>query len=152
MDNRDQPTSSQDTSTNEQQNEHMEKIKIINEDHTLDPYEIEFLPEFRQGRGPEKPFINEYGVVIGDHMYDSPESPLNNWTVDTDPEIMAGDEWVHPFKDIGFHTEENRDLFEKGIPPQGGMFMHPDKDAAYEANLEGYDGEPPRDQKHEQQE
>lgn len=116
-------------------------VQISRDDPSLDPYEIEFLPEFREGRGPEEPFINEYGVVIGDHMYDSPESPLNQWSKDTDPATMSGDQWVHPFKDIGFHTEENRDLFERGILPQGGMFMHPDKDVAYEANMEGYDEE-----------
>jgi hypothetical protein len=100
----------------------------------LDPFEINFLPEFRQGRGPRQPFVNAYGVTIGDHEYDSEHSPLNQWSVETDPEIMSGDQWVHPFKDVGFHTEENRDYFEKGIAPQGGMFLHPDKDVAYEAN------------------
>ena len=38
---------------------------------------------------------------------------------------MAGEQWVHPYKDIGFWSAENRDLFEKGIPPSGGVFMHP---------------------------
>jgi hypothetical protein len=102
------------------------------EEH-LDPFEIEFLPQFRQGRGPEVPFVNEHGVTIGDHDYDSPESPLNKWSKETDPSVMSGDQWAHPFKDIGFHTQENRDYFEKGISPQGGIFMHPDKDVAYPA-------------------
>ncbi|WP_274652913.1 DUF3905 domain-containing protein [Paenibacillus humicola] len=99
----------------------------------LDPYEIEFLPEFREGRGPRAPFVNSKDVVIGDHMYDSPNSPLNNWTTETDPETMAGDEWVHPFKDVGFLTDENRNYFEKGIAPQAGVFMHPDKNTSYAA-------------------
>ncbi|MNG35212.1 hypothetical protein D3C84_1218900 [compost metagenome] len=43
---------------------------------------------------------------------------------------MAGSEWVHPFKDIGFLTSENRDYFEQGILPQGGIFLHEDKNAA----------------------
>jgi hypothetical protein len=107
----------------------------------LDPYEINFLPQFETGRGPREAFVNEYGVVIGDHEYESANSPLHNWSKNTDPEIMSGDQWVHPFKDIGFQTEENRDYFERGIAPQGGMFMHPDKDVAYEANLENWDGE-----------
>jgi hypothetical protein len=115
---------------------HAKLAQIAKDDPALDPYEIEFLPEFRKGRGPEQPFVNEFGVVIGDHMYDSPESPLNHWSKDTDPAIMSGDQWVHPFKDIGFHTAENRDLFERGIAPQGGMFMHPDKDVAYGADME----------------
>lgn len=102
----------------------------------LDPYEINFLPKFKKGRGPRKPFVNQYGVVIGDHMYESPNSPLEQWTKDTDPSIMSGDQWVHPYKDIGFHTPENRDYFEKGIPPQGGQFMHPDKDVAYQDHVE----------------
>lgn len=105
--------------------------QIEKDDHTLDPYEIEFLPQFREGRGPEKPFVNKYGVIIGDHMYDSPDSPLNQWSKDTDPAIMSGDEWVHPFKDIGFHTTENRNWFERGIPPNGGIFMHKDRDVSY---------------------
>jgi hypothetical protein len=99
----------------------------------LDPFEINFLPQFKEGRGPRDPFVNSQGVVIGDHNYESSQSPLENWSKEVDPVVMAGDEWVHPFKDVGFHTEENKDLFEKGIPPQGGIFMHPDKDVAYPA-------------------
>jgi hypothetical protein len=55
---------------------------------------------------------------------------------------MAGDEWVHPYKDIGFRTEENREYFERGISPQGGIYMHPTHDSAYEDSLENADGEP----------
>jgi len=99
----------------------------------LDPFEIEFLPQFAEGRGPREPFVNQHGVVIGDHDYESANSPLENWSTDTDPSVMAGDEWVHPFKDVGFQTEANRDLFERGIAPQSGIFMHPDKNAAYDA-------------------
>lgn len=100
------------------------------DDPALDPYEIEFLPQFREGRGPEAPFVNDFGVVIGDHMYESSESPLEQWSTDTDPAIMAGDQWVHPFKDIGYLTEENRDWFERGIQPEAGQFFHPEHDAA----------------------
>lgn len=109
---------------------------IGGDDPELDPYEIQFLPQFRSGRGPRGPFVNSSGVVIGDHMYESPQSPLSRWSAETDPAIMAGDQWVHPFKDIGFLSGENRDYFEKGIAPQGGVFMHPDKDAAYRAGDE----------------
>jgi hypothetical protein len=112
------------------------------DDPELDPYEIDFLPEFRQGRGPRAPFVNSHGVVIGDHDYESANSPLEQWSEDTDPAVMAGDEWVHPFKDVGFHSKENRDYFERGIPPQGGIFMHPDKDVAYEVESgQAEDGE-----------
>ncbi|WP_276356699.1 DUF3905 domain-containing protein [Cohnella caldifontis] len=95
------------------------------DDPRLDPFEIEFKPEFRGNRGPQEPFVNDYGVVIGDHDYASPGSPLERWSEDTDPSIMSGDQWVHPYKDIGFRTRENRDLFERGIRPQAGTFMHP---------------------------
>lgn len=100
------------------------------DDPALDPYEIAFLPQFREGRGNRAPFVNKYGIVIGDHEYESPDSPLSQWSVDTDPAVMAGDEWIHPFKDIGFLTAENRDIFEEGLPPQGGIFTHPDKNAS----------------------
>lgn len=98
----------------------------------LDPFEIDFLPQFEQGRGPREAFVNEHGVVIGDHEYESDNSPLEQWTAETDPEVMAGDEWVHPYKDIGFQSAENRELFEKGILPQSGIFTHPDKDVSFE--------------------
>ncbi len=111
-----------------------EEVKIeMDVDAELDPFEINFLPQFLVDRGPRKPFINSHGVVIGDHEYESEQSPLQQWSLDTDPAEMSGDEWVHPFKDIGFHTAENKDYFEKGIVPQGGIYMHPDKDVAYEA-------------------
>jgi hypothetical protein len=100
-------------------------------DPALDPFEINFRPEFQQGRGPRKPFVNEHGVVIGDHDYESENSPLEQWSKDTDPSTMSGDDWVHPFKDVGFQTAENKELFEQAIPPQGYPFMHPDKDVAY---------------------
>lgn len=102
---------------------------------SLDPFEINFLPEFEHSRGPREAFVNQHGVVIGDHEYDSPQSPLNQWTTDTDPHIMAEEEWVHPFKDIGFHTAENIDYFENGIAPDDqSQFMHADKDVAYPYN------------------
>ena len=90
----------------------------------LDPFEIEFKPEFRSGRGPKEAFVNEHGVVIGDHEYASADSPLEQWSEDTDPAVMAGEDWVHPYKDIGFRSRENRDLFERGARPQAGLFMH----------------------------
>ncbi|MDQ0060454.1 DUF3905 domain-containing protein [Paenibacillus harenae] len=107
--------------------------RALNDDPELDPYEIEFLPEFREGRGERAPFVNEHGVIIGDHDYESSNSPLTQWSVETDPAIMAGEQWVHPFKDVGFLTAENRDYFEQRIAPQAGIFMHLDKNAAYGA-------------------
>ena len=131
----------------EPNDDHMAGYKFVKPlkqgDEAPDPFEINFLPQFLQGRGPRQPFVNEYGVVIGDHMYESSNSPLQQWSKDTDPAVMSGDQWVHPFKDIGFHTEENREYFEEGVAPSGlgSRFMHPDKDVAYEHHLEGYDGE-----------
>jgi hypothetical protein len=116
----------------EENGDSLESFEDLDE---LDPFEINFLPQFRQGRGPKKPFTNQFGVVIGDHEYVSGQSPLEQWTENTDPSIMAGDQWVHPYKDIGFQTEENRDYFEQGIPPKSGIFMHPDKNVAYEYGL-----------------
>lgn len=112
--------------------EEMNRPPAASKDHSeLDPFEINFLPQFLEGRGPRDPFVNSHGVVIGDHDYESDESPLENWSKDTDPSVMSGDEWVHPFKDIGFQTEENKDYFEKGIIPKTGNFAHPDKNVAY---------------------
>ncbi|UJF32831.1 DUF3905 domain-containing protein [Paenibacillus hexagrammi] len=120
---------------NDQQKQKQTKATEAGGQPELDPFEINFLPEFQQGRGPREAFVNEHGIVIGDHDYESANSPLEQWTEDTDPAVMAGDEWVHPYKDIGFQTAENRDYFEKGIAPQSGIFMHPDKDVAYEYDL-----------------
>jgi len=121
------------------ENEKQSKGRDGREGFDLDPYEINFLPQFRKGRGPEGPFVNEFGVVIGDHDYDSENSPLNQWSKDTDPSIMAGDQWVHPYKDIGFRTEENRAYFEQGIPPQGGIYMHPTLNVAFQGDLDQID-------------
>ncbi|WP_088044018.1 DUF3905 domain-containing protein [Bacillus sp. EAC] len=73
----------------------------------------------------EEPFINSQGVVIGDSKYSSPNSPLNNWSDDVDPSIMAGDEWIHPTNDIGWATEENTDLLETKKREPTKQFMHP---------------------------
>jgi hypothetical protein len=85
-------------------------------DETM-PHQIN-SPSF-EGTGikMEPPFVNKHGVTIGDSIYASPNSPLETWTKDTDPAIMAGDDWVHPTNDIGWNTSENRELLETtGIP------------------------------------
>ncbi|KPV59287.1 hypothetical protein QJ48_12000 [Paenibacillus sp. A3] len=106
-------------------------------DPELDPFEINFRQEYHQKRGPREAFVNEYGVLIGDHIYQSEQSPLEQWSDETDPAIMSGDQWVHPYKDVGFQTTENRELFEQGIVPQGYPFMHSDKDVAYRSYPSG---------------
>ncbi|QRG68395.1 DUF3905 domain-containing protein [Brevibacillus choshinensis] len=97
-------------------------------DGTL-PHQIS-APDFKNSsRSIQKPFVNEFGVVIGDSLYDSQESPLNNWSTETDPNIMAGDQWVHPTNDIGWNTIENRELLEDK-PPNRARFMHPTLDVS----------------------
>lgn len=119
-------------------------------DAELDPYEINFKEEIKDDdRGPHEPFVNEYGVLIGDHEYQSQNSPLENWNADTDPSIMSGDQWVHPYKDVGFQNTENRELFEKGIAPQAAPFMHPDRDVAYQT-FHGEGNDPPKPEKDSQ--
>lgn len=103
-----------------------EKISI---NETM-PHQIN-APSFEDtGIKMEEPFVNEHGVVIGDSLYSSPNSPLENWTEDTDPAIMSGDKWVHPTNDIGWNTPENRELLESKKKPKGYPFMHPTKDVS----------------------
>ncbi|MEO2077335.1 MAG: DUF3905 domain-containing protein [Bacillus sp. (in: firmicutes)] len=94
------------------------------------PHQIN-APSF-EGTGikMEDPFVNKFGVTIGDSLYASKNSPLENWSEDTDPSIMAGDEWVHPTNDIGWNTTENRELLESKRKPQAVPFMHPTKDVS----------------------
>ncbi len=63
----------------------------------------------------QQPFVNQYDVVIGDSKYNSENSPLNNWSDEVDPAIMAGDEWIHPTNDIGWIAEENQELLKKKL-------------------------------------
>ncbi|MFM1653464.1 DUF3905 domain-containing protein [Brevibacillus sp. B_LB10_24] len=105
------------------------KTEQLGIDGTL-PHQIE-APDFKQSSMTmKKPFVNDFGVVIGDSFYDSPESPLNQWSTEVDPVVMAGDRWVHPTNDIGWNTSENKDLLED-IPPKGVPFQHPTRDSSY---------------------
>ncbi len=95
-------------------------------DETI-PHQMNF-PSFKgTGITMEPPFVNEYGVVIGDSLYDSPDSPLNNWSDEVDPFIMAGNEWIHPTNDIGWTAEENQELLAERKQLDNGpdIFMHP---------------------------
>ena len=107
--------------------ERREKQEKVGIDETM-PHQIS-APSF-EGTGIEMqpPFVNEHGVIIGDSHYASENSPLENWSEDTDPAIMSGDEWVHPTNDIGWNTTENRELLESMRKPQAYPFMHPTKD------------------------
>ncbi|CAM3681268.1 DUF3905 domain-containing protein [Mesobacillus zeae] len=98
-------------------------------DETL-PHQIN-APSFKgTGISMQPPFTNSHGVVIGDSSYSSENSPLENWSEETDPETMAGDEWIHPTNDIGWNTAENRDLLEKMKKPNAYPFMHPQIDVS----------------------
>ena len=113
------------------------------DDPELDPYEINFCLSFAPDEGRLQPFVNSSGIVIGDHYYESPDSPLSQWSEDTDPAVMAGNEWVHPFKDVGFLTSENMDYFERGYCASGReIFMHPDKNSAYRAGDDASENNP----------
>lgn len=106
------------------------KLKKITIDETM-PHQIS-APDFKDtGIQMKPPFVNDYGVVIGDSHYASENSPLEQWSDETDPSIMAGDEWVHPTNDIGWNTTENRELIESKKPPKGYPFMHPTKDVSH---------------------
>ncbi|SDN16396.1 DUF3905 domain-containing protein [Bacillus sp. OK048] len=94
------------------------------------PHQIN-APSFEDtGIKMQPPFENKYGVIIGDSKYASPNSPLENWSEASDPEVMAGDDWIHPTNDIGWNTPENRELLESKKKPQAFPFMHPDKDVS----------------------
>ena len=103
-------------------------------DATL-PHQID-APDFKKADIPmQAPFRNEYGVIIGDSSYRSPESPLENWSTDVDPAVMAGKQWVHPTNDIGWNTPENRALIEKNKEiADSSSFQHPDKDVGYKTD------------------
>lgn len=106
------------------------KLKDISIDETL-PHQIN-APDFKDTNIKiEPPFVNDYGVVIGDSSYSSPNSPLEQWSEDTDPATMSGDEWIHPTNDIGWNTTENRELVESQKVPKGYPFMHPTKDVSH---------------------
>ncbi|WP_442600325.1 DUF3905 domain-containing protein [Neobacillus sp. D3-1R] len=95
------------------------------------PHQIN-SPSFKEtGIKMQPPFKNSHGVIIGDSLYSSPNSPLENWSDETDPEIMAGEEWVHPTNDIGWNSAENRELLESKRKPQAYPFMHPTKDVSH---------------------
>jgi hypothetical protein len=107
----------------------MKKGKQIGIDGTL-PHQIS-APSFKGTHLKlEEPFKNSYGVTIGDSFYSSENSPLEQWTDETDPAVMSGEQWIHPTNDIGWNTDENRELLEKKQKPQSSPFMHPEKDVS----------------------
>lgn len=130
--NREQP---QKTDLSRQPQQESKKLKSPKIEGTM-PHQINapvFPEEMRQN---EAPFVNKYGVVIGDSHYESENSPLEQWSTETDPAIMAGDEWVHPTNDIGWNRAENREMIEeqhleKQKKQKNARFMHPTIDSSY---------------------
>ncbi len=59
------------------------------------------------------------------------QSPLDNWSTDIDPAIMAGDHWSTSERDAALKKEGKRDFRER---PKafGAMFMHPTHDVSYD--------------------
>lgn len=100
------------------------KIRSPILDETL-PHQINFPSYKGSGKKMQEPFTNQYGVVIGDSQYNSPNSPLNHWSDDIDPAIMAGEEWIHPTNDIGWISEENQKLLKNKTQKTEDIFMHP---------------------------
>lgn len=112
------------------QNDKNSKDEKVSLDETL-PHQIN-APSYKgTGIKMQPPFENRFGVIVGDSKYSSPQSPLENWSADTDPAVMAGDEWIHPTNDIGWNTAENRELLEQKKQPQAFPFMHPTKDVSH---------------------
>ncbi|WP_141528623.1 DUF3905 domain-containing protein [Bacillus thuringiensis] len=101
-----------------------EKIQSPTLDETL-PHQMHFPSFKRTGKTMQQPFVNQYDVVIGDSKYNSENSPLNNWSDEVDPAIMAGDEWIHPTNDIGWISEENQELLKNESDNKNETFMHP---------------------------
>ncbi|WP_242142492.1 MULTISPECIES: DUF3905 domain-containing protein [unclassified Bacillus cereus group] len=93
-------------------------------DETL-PHQINFPSYKGSGKKMQEPFTNQYDVVIGDSQYNSPNSPLNQWSDDIDPAIMSGEEWIHPTNDIGWISEENQKLLKNKSKKTEDIFMHP---------------------------
>ena len=108
---------------------HHNKETRLDIDGTL-PHQAS-APSFKgTGIDIEPVFVNEYGVVIGDSDYDSFNSPLEQWSDETDPSIMSGQQWVHPTNDIGWNSTENRQLLEEKKKPNAYPFMHPSIDTS----------------------
>jgi len=118
---------------NEKRMSILKKKQRIDIDNTL-PHQIN-APSFKNtGMEMQAPFVNSFGVTIGDSKYLSKNSPLENWSVETDPAVMSGSEWVHPTNDIGWNTPENVMLLENLKPPKASPFMHPTIDVSRDAD------------------
>lgn len=57
-------------------------------------------------------------------------TPLDNWSKDTDPFIMSGDKYVDNDHDLGTTRRENIELLNGQRNPVMAPFMHPTHDAS----------------------
>jgi hypothetical protein len=63
------------------------------------------------------------------------ETPLDHWSLDVDPYVMSGDQWVDNLRDPGAETEESLRLRDprriREMNLRGERFMHPVHDVTY---------------------
>lgn len=59
------------------------------------------------------------------------DTPLDHWSRDIDPAIMAGDQWVDNEHDPGSQRRDNRVLMSGTVPSPLAPFMHPTHDVTY---------------------
>ncbi|MCX7570708.1 DUF3905 domain-containing protein [Tumebacillus sp. DT12] len=57
-------------------------------------------------------------------------TPLDNWSKDTDPFIMSGDKYVDNDHDLGTTRRENIELLNGQRNPVMAPFMHPTHDVS----------------------
>ncbi|MFD2169438.1 DUF3905 domain-containing protein [Tumebacillus lipolyticus] len=77
--------------------------------------------------------VEEKGQRLrNDDSLDAPwrNTPLDNWSRDVDPFIMAGDQYVDNDHDLGTTRRENVEIMNGEINPVMAPFMHPTHDAS----------------------
>ena len=57
-------------------------------------------------------------------------TPLENWSRDTDPFIMSGGRWVDNEHDLGTTRRENLEILNGNRNPVSAPFMHPTHDTS----------------------
>ncbi|MGB8956860.1 MAG: DUF3905 domain-containing protein [Tumebacillaceae bacterium] len=57
-------------------------------------------------------------------------TPLENWSRDTDPFIMSGGQWVNNEHDLGTTRRENLEILNGNRNPVMAPFMHPTHDTS----------------------
>ncbi|KEO81077.1 DUF3905 domain-containing protein [Tumebacillus flagellatus] len=69
---------------------------------------------------------------VDDNALNAPwrNTPLDNWSKDTDPHILSGDKYVDNDHDLGTTRRENLELLGGNRNPVMAPFMHPQHDAS----------------------